>query len=312
MQLTLRVVSTTLFGQDVTAHVDDVGRAMTTFQNSMITFDRVFPAWMPTPHRRNFRRSLAWLDELTYGVIAERRREGASRATRPNDLLETLVRARDDEGDGGGLSEREIRDQLVTLFLAGHETTAQALTWTLYLLSQNPREAAVLQGEVDGALDGRVPTYDDLPRLPYTEQVVSEAMRLYPPVPSLARKAHEDTELAGYPVRAGSEVMLWIYMMHRDPRWFPDPTAFRPGRFAEGGDSSRTKGAYLPFGSGARACIGKMFAMIEARLLLATIVQRFRFELVPGHRVVPLSRITLVPKYGMKMVVRGRQVGSVS
>jgi len=307
MRLTLRVVSRTLFGQDATAQVDEVGRAMTAFQDSVLGFDRFLPAWIPTQHRRDFRRSLEWLDGAMNSMIARRRREGAGPASERSDLLEMLVRARDDEGDGEGLSEREIRDQLVTLFLAGHETTSNALAWTLYLLSQNPREAAALHAEVDGVLGGRAATYDDLARLPYTEQVVSEAMRLYPPVPSLARKAHEDTEVGGYRVRAGSEVVLWVYMMHRDARWYPAPGAFRPERFAEGGDASRTKGAYLPFASGARACIGKMFAMVEARLLLATIVQRFRFELASGHRVVPLPRITLVPKYGMKMTLRERR-----
>jgi cytochrome P450 len=310
MQLTLRVVSRTLFGQDIDVHVDDVGRAAATFQASMLTFDRFLPPWVPTPHRRDFRRALGSLDALMYGMIDARRRDAASAEDgQPGrrDLLDILVRARDDEGDGAHLSDREVRDQLVTLFLAGHETTSQALTWTLYLLAKNPHVEAALHAEVDGALGGRSPSYDDLARLPYTEQVVCEAMRLYPPVYSIARKAHEDTEIGGYPVRAGSEVMLWVYMTHHDPRWYPDPSSFRPERFAEGADAGRPKFAYLPFGGGPRACIGKVFAMIEARLLLATIVQRFRFELAPGRRVTPLPRITLVPKQGMTMSLRERR-----
>jgi cytochrome P450 len=307
MRLTLRVVSRTLLGQDVGARVDDVGRAVTTFQNSMITFDRFLPGWLPTPHRRDFRRALESLDAMMYGMIDKRHRDMASAATERGDLLDMLVRARDHEGDGGGLSEREIRDQLVTFFLAGHETTSHALTWTLYLLSRNPAAEAALHAEVDAVLGGRRPTYDDLARLPYTEQVVSEAMRLYPPAFTMARKAHEDTQIGGYAVRAGSEAVLWIYMTHRDPRWYPDPAAFRPERFAEGGDATRPKLAYLPFGAGPRACIGKVFALIEARLLLATLSQRFRFELARGQRVAPRPRITLVPAYGMKMTLRDRR-----
>jgi cytochrome P450 len=303
MELTLRVVSRTLLGQDVGAHVDEVGRAMVTFQESMLSFDRFLPTWVPTPHRRDFRRALRSLDAMMYGTIDRRRRDIASAATERRDLLDMLVRAKDEEGDGGRLSEREIRDQLVTLFLAGHETTSHALTWTLYLLSQNPAAESALHAEIDGVLGGRSPTFDDLARLPYTEQVLSEAMRLYPPVFTIARKAHEDTEIGGYAVRAGSEAVLWVYMTHRDPRWYADPEAFRPERFAEGAVATRPKLAYLPFGSGPRACIGKVFAMIEARLLLATIAQRFRLQLAPGQRVTPRPRITLVPEHGMKMAL---------
>lgn len=306
MQLTLRVVSRTLFGHDVTSQIEKVGHAMSVFQSSLLSFE-VIPEWLPTPGKMAFRRALASLDEVTYGIIEKRKRDiEADPKGERRDLLEILVQARDVEGDGSGLSEKEVRDQLVTLFLAGHETTSHALTWTLYLLSQNPAAEAKLHAELDAVLGGRAATYDDLAKLPYTEQVFSEAMRLYPPVYTTARKASEDTEIGGYPVRAGSEVIVWTYMTQRDPRFFPEPDAFRPERFTEAEESTRPKLAYHPFGGGPRACIGKVFAMIEARLLLATIAQRFRLELVSGHPVEPWTRITLVPKHGMKMILRKR------
>jgi cytochrome P450 len=297
MHVTLRVVSRTLFGHDVSArHIEDVGRAMRLFQGSLIRPD-VLPAWIPTPRRRKLRRALAALDALTYGVVAARR----SSAVRQPDLLQMLVDAVDEEGDGGRLTEKELRDQLVTLFLAGHETTSHALTWTLYLLSQNPRAERALHEEIDHVLGDRDPTYEDLARLPYTEQVIHESMRLYPPVYSVARKAHEDTVIGDYPVPAGSEVILWIYMTHRDARFYPEPDAFRPERFTPEEEAKRPKLAHLPFGAGPRACIGKVFAMIEARLLLATFARRWRLELVAGQRVRPQPRITLVPRGGLKM-----------
>jgi cytochrome P450 len=297
MQVTLRVVSRTLFGHDVSPrHIDDVGRAMSLFQRSLVRPD-VLPTWMPSPQRRRLRGALDALDAMTYGVIAARR----STPSRATDLLQMLVDAVDEEGDKGRLSEKELRDQLVTLFLAGHETTAHALTWTLYLLSRNEGARRALQAELDRVLGSREPTYEDLARLPYTGQVIEESMRLYPPVYSIARRAHEDVEIAGYPVRAGSELILWVYMTHRDPRFFPDPEAFRPERFTPEEEEKRPKLSYLPFGAGPRACIGKVFALLEARLILATVARRFRFELVPGQGLEPQPRITLVPKRGMKM-----------
>jgi cytochrome P450 len=307
MQLTLRVVSRTLFGHDVSRrHIDDVGRAMSLFQRSILTPD-VLPQWVPASGRAKRERALAALDAMTYGIIADRRRNTASDKTAAVDLLQLLVDAVDDEGDGGRLTEKELRDQLVTLFLAGHETTSHALTWTLFLLAQNPGALDVLHDELDAVLGDRDATYDDLARLPYTERVISEAMRLYPPVYSIARRAHEDTEIGGYAVRAGSEAMVWVYMTHHDPRFWPNPEAFRPERFAPEEEASRPKLAYLPFGAGPRACIGKVFAMLEARLLLATIVRRFDVELRQGRRVRPQPRITLVPSAAMRMRLRARR-----
>ena len=307
MQLTLRVVCRALFGHDVSPrHIDDVGRAMTLFQASLIGLD-LLPSWLPSPRRRRLTRALRALDAMTYSVIAERRQRGGQGAT---DLLQRLLDAVDDEGDKGKLTEKELRDQLVTLLLAGHETTSHALTWTLCLLSQNPDVERALHAELDAVLGpqpgGRDPGYDDLAQLPLTEQVFQESMRLYPPVYTIARQAKEDTEIGGYPVPAGSDVMLWLYMTHHDPRFFPEPQAFRPSRFSPEEEARRPKLAYLPFGAGPRACIGKVFAMVEGRLLLATLARRFRFELAPGQRVEAQPRITLVPRYGMKMRLRAR------
>lgn len=303
MALTLRVVSRTLFGHDAAGDVGDVARAMKDFQEISSRPD-LLPAWVPSPSRRRLHRAVATLDGVIHDIVAKRRAAGPAGAG--DDLLQHLLDAVDEEGDGGGLSPREMRDQLVTLFLAGHETTSHALTWTLYLLSQNPDAERRLHDELDAALGGRAPTLADLDALPYTEQVIKESMRLYPPVYMVARKASEDTTLGGHPVPRGSEVVLWIYLTHRDPRWFPDHAAFRPERFAPEAEAALPKHAFMPFGAGPRACIGRGFAMMEAKLLLAVMAQRHRLALSPGHPVDVLPRVTLMPKHGMKMTAHAR------
>jgi len=304
MNLTLRVVCRTLFSHDVSGETEDVARAMRELQAAVVRPD-LLPAWLPTPYRRRFDRSVAAIDRIVRTMIRERR--GADPKSAPADLLQALVTAVDHEGDGATLSEKEVRDQLVTLFLAGHETTSHALTWTWYLLAKSPAAERALHDELDRVLEGRLPTYDDLPRLPYTEQVVKESMRLFPPVYLIARRAAEEVEIGEYTVPAGSELVLWVYMTHHDARWFPEPEVFRPERFAGDAEAKLPKNAYVPFGAGPRTCIGKSFAMIEARLLLATIAQRFRLELVPGQRVEPKPRVTLNPKHGVRMVARARR-----
>ncbi|MEO7096741.1 MAG: cytochrome P450 [Polyangiales bacterium] len=304
--LTLRVVSRALFGHDSTGDTASVAHAMSTFQD-WLTRPDVFPRAI-SPQRRAIARSIETLDRIIYGLIEKRRAHAAGKTGNDAlpDLLGLLVTAVDEEGDGGTMSEREVRDQLVTLFLAGHETTSHALTWTIYLLSQHPEATAKLHDELGTVLGGRAAEYDDLPKLPWTGQVFDEAMRLYPPVYSLARRATEDTEIGGYAVRAGSEVMLWTYFTQRDARFFPEPEAFRPERFAPGEEAKLPRMAYLPFGGGPRACIGKAFATMEGRLLLANLVQRFSFELVKGQRVAPRPKITLVPKRAVKMRLHAR------
>ncbi len=305
MELTLRVVSRALFSHDAGGDTATVSRAMAAFQARLTAPDLV-PSWLPSPRRRKIERAIADLDRIVYGLIAARRAQ--EKAPDPPDLLHMLVTAIDEEGDGAGLGEREVRDELVTLFLAGHETTSNALTWTWYLLSQHPAVEAKLHAELDAALGGRPPALGDLERLPYTEQVIKESMRLYPPVFMVARMAREDTEIGGYPVPRGSEVVLWIHRTHRDARWYPDPDTFDPARFRPSEEAKLPKLAYLPFGAGPRTCIGKSFAMIEARLLLATIAQRVRFTLAPGQRVEPAPRITLGQKHGMRMIAHRREV----
>lgn len=308
-RVTLRVVSRALFSHEVGGDVDAITGAVTVLQDSFAQPD-LLPRWLPSPRRRRVRRALRSLDAMMYRLIASRRNgippgavhDGAT----PADLLQRLLDARDEEGDGAGLTDKEIRDQLVTFFLAGHETTSQALTWTFYLLSQHRDVADRLHDEIDRVLGGRAPHFEDFDSLPYAEQVVKEAMRLYPPVFAVARKAAADTRIGDYFVPAGSEVGIWIYMAHHDARWFPQPETFDPGRFADPESVQRMKHAYLPFGLGARTCIGRTFATIEAVLILVTVAQRYRLSLAPNQRVALKPRVTLTPKFGMKMIAHTR------
>lgn len=305
--LTLRVVSRALFGHDVSENdIQIVARAMHEFQRSLSSPD-FLPAWIPLPARKRLEANAAALDALMYRLIRERREK--PRGEGAKDLLEMLVTAVDTESSDGKrqLTIEEVRDQLVTLFLAGHETTAHALSWTFLCLAQNPDVELKLHREIDDELQGRPPTVADLEKLPYTEQVVSEALRLYPPVYGIARRATEDVLIGPWQVTKGSEVMIWVYWTHRDPRFYPDPNAFRPERFTPEAAAALPKMAWLPFGGGPRACIGKSFAMMEARLLLATLAQKHRVVLAPGEKVVVAPRITLTPKRGMQMIVSPRR-----
>ncbi len=297
MGLTLDIVCQTLFSHDSSLDRADVARAMCAFQDSIARPD-VLPSWLPVPGRKALQEAVQSLDAIIYRMIRERKAELAQARA---DLLARLLAAVDEEGDGSGLTETEVRDQLVTMFLAGHETTSQALTWTWYLLAEHPEVESKLHAELSRELSGRAPSYEDLERLTYTEQVLEEAMRLYPPVYMVARRAEKDTEVGGRAVAAGTELALWIYWAHHDPRWFPLPDAFKPERFAPDAKARQRKGAYLPFGAGPRACIGKVFAMIEAKIILATLAQRFSARVAPGQKVQPLPRITLTPRHGMRM-----------
>jgi cytochrome P450 len=218
-----------------------------------------------------------------------------------------LLLARDEEGSGG-MTDTQVRDEALTLFLAGHETTADALTWTWYLLSQNPQAEAALHAELERVLAGRLPSFEDLPQLRYTASVFAEALRLYPPAWGIGRRALEDYPVGDFVIPARSVVLTSPYAVHRDPRWFPEPLMFRPERWlAE--DSSRPKFAYFPFGGGARVCIGERFAWMEGTLLLAVIGQGWRLRLEPGQRVETHARITLRPKHGMRMFAERRDSG---
>jgi len=306
MRLTLQIVAKTLFDADVAGDTQEVGRALEAITVLNSDFRRLVltPPWLPTP--TNVRAVLAThkLNSIIYRIIADRR-------THPRDtgdLLSMLLAAQDE--DGSRMTDRQLRDETITLFLAGHETTAIALSWTWWLLAQNPQAEAKLHAELDSVLAGRSPHPEDLPRLPYTEKAITEALRLYPPAWGIPRMALEDVEIAGYTVPKGSGVSVSSWVVHRDPRWFADPLAFRPERWDGDLQKRLPRFAYFPFGGGPRQCIGNAFALMEAQLLLATIAQKFRFRLIPDHPVVPQASITLRPKHGIRVVLESRSAHS--
>ena len=308
MELTLAIVTQSLFDYGVHGRATEIMAAMDTFR-TVANSPAFLPTWLPLPSELRTRRALALVDGIIYGMIDERRALGPAALEERSDLLSALILATDDEaaaGDERTMTRQLLRDELLTMFLAGHETTSHALTWTFYLLSQHPEVEAKLHAELDAVLGDRPPTLEDLRSLPYTDMVLSESMRLYPPAPVISRTATEDTELAGYPIPAGAELILWIYWSHHDPRWFPEPAAFRPERFAPGAPAT-VRSAFLPFGGGTRLCIGKEFALMEARLVLATIAQRYRLKLHPTQRIAPRFAVTLSPRYGMHMKTEPRQ-----
>jgi cytochrome P450 len=305
MKLTLGVVVKSLFGADLPDDGDHVGRLMTAVldaTNTRLINAFQIPPWVPTRRHLRERRALRELDDILRRMIDARR---ASSSDAGGDLLSRLFAARDEQS-GARMSERQLRDEMMTLFLAGHETTANALTWTWYLLSQHPDVDAKLAAELEHTLGGRTPTAVDLPNLPYTEMVIREAMRLYPPAPGFAREPIEDVTLGGYVVPKGSLVTVITYALHRDPRFFEDPDRFDPERFAPGWVERIPRYAYLPFGGGPRVCIGNGFALTEARLILATMAQRYRCVLASSQPVVPMQLVTLRPKHGLRMTVRTR------
>ncbi len=297
-RLTLAIVARTLFSANVDSEADEIGTALTEVFKMFEILLMPYSEWiekLPLPPVRRFHRARALLDSIVYRLIAERRATG-NRDT--GDLLSMLLAAQDE--DGSVMTDQQIRDEALTLFVAGHETTAVALTWAWYLLSQNPQAEALFHAELDRVLSGRLPTFEDLPRLRYTESVFAETLRLYPPAWGVGRRALADLGIAGYTIPAGSIVAMSPWVVHRDPRWFPEPLKFSPERWLAP-DAARPKFAYFPFGGGARICIGERFAMAEGVLLLATIGQRWRFRLESGHRVETRPLITLRARYGMRM-----------
>lgn len=301
MRLTMDIVSRALFSADVEGEADEIAEALNgvfgLFDLILLPFSEYIEK-LPLPAMRRFHAARARLDATIYKLIRERRARGQDRG----DLLSMLLLAQDEEGEGT-MTDQQVRDELLTLFLAGHETTANALTWAWYLLAQNHEADSRLRAEVDAALGSRPPGAQDLATLPYTGAVFAEALRLFPPAWAIGRRTLEDVELGGYTVPKGCVVLLSPYVTQRDARWFPEPEAFRPERWLEE-DEARPKFAYFPFGGGARVCIGERFAGMEGALLLATIAQRWQFRLAPGQRVEHKAQITLRPKYGMRMVVQ--------
>jgi cytochrome P450 len=258
-----------------------------------------WPDSLPTPANRRFHRSLAEVDEVVYRIIARHRRAQAA-GDPDTDLLSMLMRIRDSE-TGTGLDDSQLRNETITFLLAGHETTANALTWTFYLISRHPEVEQRLLAELAEVLAGRTPTLEDLPKLTYTKSVIQESMRLYPPIWIIERRVIEEDVVGGYRLPAGSAVVISPYALHRHPAFWDRPEVLDPSRF-----ESPAPAAYIPFGAGPRSCIGSEFAMLEAQLITAMVMQSFRLELVPGHPVEPLPDITLRSKHGMLMNSRPR------
>ena len=305
MALTQAIVAKTLFDADVSDEsyaiaeasnvlVEDFGRRL----GSLL---QLLPDWVPTPANLRTRRAIRRLDEVVYRMIAARRRSAEDRG----DLLSILLHAQDAD-DGSRMTARQVRDEVMTLLLAGHETTAVALSWTWYLLSEHPEVDARLADELRSVLGGRPPAVVDLPKLTYTEMIVNESMRLYPPAYGIAREASNSSEVDGYSIPPGLIVIMPTWVVHRDRRWFAEPEAFRPERWADGLASRLPRFAYFPFGGGPRQCIGNAFALMESALLLAAIAQRFRLTLEPGQRVTPTPYVTLRPEPGLRMRLERR------
>jgi cytochrome P450 len=300
-RLTLRIIGKVLFSVDVCDKADTVGSAFITLNKDIARRLRtvfVPPLWVPTPRNLAFKRARAQLNRVVYDIISGRRQGSGQH----HDLLQDLLTTQD-EADGTGLTDRELRDQVMTLLLAGHETTATLLTWTWYLLSKHPGVARRLTAELDRVLGGRVPGTEALPALEYTEMVLEESLRLYPPIWIISRKAIAEDTIGAYRVPAGTVVVLSQYAMHRHPHYWENPAGFDPQRFTLHRSAERHRYAYFPFGGGPRLCIGADLAMMEAQLILATISQRYRLDLVPGHPVEPEPLITLRPRYGMPMTL---------
>ncbi|MCM3871394.1 MAG: cytochrome P450 [Pyrinomonadaceae bacterium] len=303
MRLTVEIVVRTLFNADVSQDADKVGQALSEIVkpfSSQATLKWILDNRLPTPAHRRFHRASHNLDDIVYRIIADRRASGLDQG----DLLSMLLEAQDE--DGSQMTDKQLRDEVMTIFLAGHETTALTLCWTWYLLAQNPLVEQKFFDELDSVLDGRLPTMEDIPRLKYTDTIVREAMRLYPPAYGLGREAIEECEIGGFRVPRKTQVFTFQWVTQRDPRFFPEPDEFHPERWTEEFTSSLPKYAYFPFGGGPRFCIGNTFAMMEIVLVLATIGQRFRLPLEPGHPVSILPAMSLRPKDGIHVIVENR------
>ena len=307
-RLTLSVVGKTLFDADVESQAAEVGAALTgvmeSFWMMMMPFSDVLER-LPVPRLRRARVARAKLDAIIYRMIADRRASSRDHG----DLLSMLLAARDEEdagGDGSGMTDEQVRDEAMTIFLAGHETTANALTWTWYLLSGAPEMQARLHEEVDRVLRGRLPNVADIPSLPFVERVVTESMRLYPPAWIVGRRAIAEYPIDGYVAPARAIFVMSPYVVHRDVRHYADAERFDPDRWTREFRSALPKFAYFPFGGGPRQCIGESFAWMELILIVATIAERWQLRLVPGHPVAPQPLVTLRTKHGMRMILDAR------
>ncbi len=299
MQLALEIVGKALFQIDLSDRAHALVHSVLTALEHIIARGLnpfALPLTMPTPGNRRFRRAIHTVDQAIYQLIAERRRENVDRG----DLLSMLLLARD-EASGEGMSDQQIRDEIITFLIAGHETVASALTWTWYLLARHPEVEQKLQQELASVLGGSAPRMSDLPSLCYTSMVVDEAMRLYPPGWLMTRRALAEDEIGGYRIPAGALMVISQYAMHRHAAFWPAPERFDPERFAPEHATTRPRYAFFPFGGGAHLCIGNQFALMEARVVVATVAQHFQLRLVPGHAVAVSPLVTLRPKHGLHM-----------
>jgi cytochrome P450 len=306
MRLTMSIVTRALFTAEVGGDdAAEIGRTLAEIARpfeSQATLKWIIDNRLPTSAHRRFMLAVQKLDEVIYKLIRERRESGED----TGDLLSMLLQARD-ETDGSGMTDRQLRDEVMTMFLAGQETTALALSWSWYLLMQNPEAEARLHAELDESLEGkRVPALADLPRLRYTEAVIKESMRLYPPAWGVGRQALADCVIGGQRIPKNAQVFMMSWVVHRDPRFYDAPAEFRPERWMGEELKSLPKFAYFPFGGGPRACIGSAFAQMEAALCLAAIARRFRFIPAPGHQVSLMPAMSLRPRDGIKVIVEGR------
>ncbi len=301
MGLTLGIVIKSLFDLEVEGEAETVGPALARVMEHFASVQcLVFPEWLPTPENLGYRAAVERMDAFVSELVQRRREAGGE----SGDLLSLLLHVQDE--DGGRMSDRQIRDEVLTLALAGHETTSITLAFCWYLLARHPEAEATLHRELDSVLGGRAPTVEDLPALTFTECVVKESLRLFPPAWSISREAVEEDEVGGWKIPVGAVVVMNPWTVHRDARFFDEPEVFRPQRWAEGLEQRLPRFAWFPFGGGPRLCIGSGFAMMEARLVLATLAQRFRVERVPDDEVELLPSITLRPKHGVKVRLRAR------
>jgi cytochrome P450 len=303
MKLTLEVAVRTLFGTSLAGDSVAIGKAMTFLMRHYLRRARTpwrLPESWPTPANRRARREVEYMDSLIYGIISDRKKD-----TRPrNDLLSLLMSAMHE--DGSQMTERQVRDESMTLFVAGHETTALSLAWTWYLLGENPAAEARLHDELRVVLAGRPAEVSDLEKLPFLNAVVHESLRLYPPAYMMARMNVEAVTLGGYEIPPRTTLLASQWVMHRDPRFYEQPERFMPERWLGGLEQRLAPGAYFPFGDGPRRCIGQGFAQLETSLVIAAIAQKFRFRLRKGFPVVPEPLVTLRPKYGIEMTIEPR------
>ncbi len=303
MALTLDVISRTMFSTDVSDDTAKVRHLMDVVVGLRVSLLDLFgfPQWLPRFQPKDFRRAIAAFDALMSRLIAERRASPAEH----DDLLGMLLAARDAD-TGEGLTDRQLRDEALTIFVAGHETTANALSWVWYLLATHPEAEARLHAEIDRVLGGRTPTYADLARLEWTRMVIDETMRLYPPAHAVSRTAIGEDWIGGARIPPGANISISMYMTHRNPNLWPDPERFDPERFAPAAVAQRHRFAYLPFGGGPRICIGNGFAIAEAQVIVAMVAQRWRLRLVPDHVVEPIGLITLRPRNGIRVTLEPR------